>query len=132
MADFESTHFVKFEDNVVINGRTPRFPPIVSITWLNGTRCFKWICGVFDLRMIMTQYMVCVCKMYLCHCDIRDAGLENIKDKFVSLGLVGEGMVSSYDSCYFITSCHGPLARYVKMRVAHAPGMPGTCITARA
>ena len=23
-------------------------------------------------------------------------------------------------------SCHGPLARYVKLRVAHAPGMPGT------
>ena len=22
--------------------------------------------------------------------------------------------------------CHGPLARYVKLRVAHAPGMPGT------
>ena len=22
--------------------------------------------------------------------------------------------------------CHGPLARYVKFRVAHAPGMPGT------
>ena len=25
-----------------------------------------------------------------------------------------------------MTSCHGPLARYVKLRVAHAPGMPGT------
>ena len=25
-----------------------------------------------------------------------------------------------------ITSCHGPLARYVKLRVTHAPGMPGT------
>ena len=25
-----------------------------------------------------------------------------------------------------ITSMHGPLARYVKLRVAHAPGMPGT------
>ena len=23
-------------------------------------------------------------------------------------------------------SCHGPLARYVKLRVTHAPGMPGT------
>ena len=23
-------------------------------------------------------------------------------------------------------SCHGPLARYAKLRVAHAPGMPGT------
>ena len=25
-----------------------------------------------------------------------------------------------------IRSCHGPLTRYVKLRVAHAPGMPGT------
>ena len=25
-----------------------------------------------------------------------------------------------------LTLCHGPLARYVKLRVAHAPGMPGT------
>ena len=24
-----------------------------------------------------------------------------------------------------IKHCHGPLARYVKLRVAHAPGMPG-------
>ena len=24
------------------------------------------------------------------------------------------------------TLCHGPLARYIKLRVAHAPGMPGT------
>ena len=23
-------------------------------------------------------------------------------------------------------SFHGPLARYIKLRVAHAPGMPGT------
>ena len=23
-------------------------------------------------------------------------------------------------------TCHGPLTRYVKLRVAHAPGMPGT------
>ena len=26
----------------------------------------------------------------------------------------------------FRIPCHGPLARYVKLRVAHAPGMPGT------
>ena len=25
-----------------------------------------------------------------------------------------------------VTSWHGPLARYVKLQVAHAPGMPGT------
>ena len=44
---------------------------------------------------------------------------------------------------YIIILLHGPLARYVKLRIAHAPGMPGTfsryrgiviptCITARA
>ena len=26
----------------------------------------------------------------------------------------------------FSPPCHGPLARYVKLRVAHSPGMPGT------
>ena len=26
----------------------------------------------------------------------------------------------------FIFGCNGPLARYTKLRVAHAPGMPGT------
>ena len=26
----------------------------------------------------------------------------------------------------FWQTCHGPLARYVKLRVAHPPGMPGT------
>ena len=28
--------------------------------------------------------------------------------------------------CLFDTRSHGPLTRYVKLRVAHAPGMPGT------
>ena len=52
-------------------------------------------------------------------------------------------------SSYRLPRCHGPLTRYVKLQVAHAPGMPGTfspaadfkenrllaipaCITARA
>ena len=26
----------------------------------------------------------------------------------------------------FYCACHGPLTRYIKLRVAHAPGMPGT------
>ena len=28
--------------------------------------------------------------------------------------------------CYLITPSHGPLTRYAKLQVAHAPGMPGT------
>ena len=34
-------------------------------------------------------------------------------------------IVTSIFVDYFVTS-HGPLDRYVKLRVAHAPGMPGT------
>ena len=36
-------------------------------------------------------------------------------------------VVFSAQTCeYLAVLCHGPLARYVKLRVAHAPGMPGT------
>ena len=39
------------------------------------------------------------------------------------------GIYCIYDPIYPIPcdrSCHGPLARYVKLQIAHAPGMPGT------
>ena len=54
-------------------------------------------------------------------------------------------MESTHSKWSHVLECHGPLTRYVKLRVAHAPGMPGTfpchrlqrepipaCITARA
>ena len=58
-----------------------------------------------------------------------------------------KGCLCIYD--IIVTSAHGPLTRYAKLQVAHAPGMPGTfppcadfegnrylaipaCITARA
>ena len=37
-------------------------------------------------------------------------------------------MLNILSNCHF---CHGPLTGYVKMRVAHAPGMPGTPPTSK-
>ena len=38
----------------------------------------------------------------------------------------GEGMAVGAVDMGSIAQAHGPLARYVKLRAAHAPGMPGT------
>ena len=59
-------------------------------------------------------------------CEIRDQ-----VDRFVLMGyfvLTGSlrVCVEQLNSPLSGVVCHGPLTRYIKLRVAHAPGMPGT------
>ena len=60
--------------------------------------------------------------------DIRQYGFVNIMDKWhetaISCGGAGPYLWISPEQP--IELCHGPLTIYVKLRVAHAPGMPGT------
>ena len=41
-------------------------------------------------------------------------------------GVIMLDVWDKHGSCFNINSYNGTLARYVKLRVAHAPGMPGT------
>ena len=57
---------------------------------------------------------------------------EMLDDIYKKAGVDGHAsdplapMVDIYESFFCEVHLHGPLARYEKMRVAHAPGMPGT------
>ena len=71
----------------------------------------------------------------------RDAGfntgyklMSNVYPNYISVDSAFDNAKDKIDHFLFFLSpndtmdetCNGPLTRYVKLRIAHAPGMPGT------
>ena len=61
--------------------------------------------------------------LLFCYIKVWQDSLEDRKGVQASLGLLKSGMLGIL--CHS-SPLHGPVTRYVKLQVAHAPGMPGT------
>ena len=57
-------------------------------------------------------------------CKLYGFNLQNIDSLSLFLDFIDRDIVVSYNAENVLL--HGPLTRYVKLQVAHAPGMPGT------
>ena len=86
-----------------------------SISW--ETHLIRMQQGLVDDELTLVQVMDC-CRQATRHY------LKLIRSNFVTAYGFTRSQWVDLSNCWF--SMHGPLTRYVKLRVAHMPGMPGT------
>ena len=114
--------------------RTQLGPMLAPRTLLSGVPC-KWQ----NLWSFINTFLVTLDKLNYTGC--RYVSLFGYRVRSIqwpcvvadcqpktSLGYIKAVTISHVDTTSYclLSLCHGPLARYVKLRFTHAPGMPGT------
>ena len=92
--------------------------------WINSSCEFI----LNDCITITKQSTTKPCAYFLGYTVCAD-GLIDIVSVFISIDTDANYLTESSSTCN-ITSHHGPLTRYVKLRVAHSPGIPETFLPA--
>ena len=85
---------------------------------------YSWVtnmCGVIGLQEIYIYIYI-----YMCVCVCATHPCPNFNGGLLPSEVGHSWTITPHSNLWIYKLTHGPLTRYVKLRVAHAPGMPGT------